>query len=127
MKSKVKILFAMVAVLLCLGMAACGAPAKNDADSSLEGTTWQITSITTTDGKFDGDDVAAMLGGEVSYEFKANGVVTAHVGDNAFEATYKEGDGTLSITSNGTTSEMVYDGETITFDNEAGACVMTMK
>ena len=128
---KFSIVFALI---ICMAMsvvlAGCGGNAAPEAEaegSSLEGKTWVVTSVTTEDGEFTGEQVAEIFGGELSYSFEADGVAIAAVGENTAEATYEEGDGTVTLTANGTAYEMTYDGDTISFENETGTCVMKQK
>lgn len=88
------------------------APAEDAAATTVEGTTWALTSLTLPDGTvYEGDALLETTGGEITYEFKADGVVTVNTAQGSADATYEDlGDKLIMVDANGTESTFVFDG-----------------
>ena len=156
MKNMTKLIAIVMCVAACFAFAACGskAPAASSAATeavdtaaateavdtaattdeattvsaaSLEGTTWVVVSSKSDSGELTGDQLAQLLGGEVTYEFKADGVITATLAGKSYDGTYEEGDGTVTTVINGVTTQMTYDGESISYDSNGGTCILAQK
>ncbi len=118
-----KILLVTVCAVLCLSLAACG----GSKGTSVEGTTWKMTSITTSDGtEMSGDDLESVFG-ETLYAFEADGVLAIASAGQEIEGTWSQDGDTVTIEASGAATSATVSGSTMTLENEAGSCEFTQQ
>lgn len=119
MKKFAKVMAVVLCLVLCFALAACG-----NKNTSVEGTTWSLNSVTDAQGtKVTGEEMASVFGNTV-YEFKANGVWAVTAAEQALEGTWSQDGTTVTMTDpNGTTSSGTVSGDELKIESAAGVCV----
>ncbi len=118
-----------IAVLLaCLMLAGCGGDkaAGADAKGGVAGTTWVLDSIEVAGQKVSGADMTTIVG-EITYQFKDGGELTATVAGVEGTGTYSENGNKISIDDGTQSVEATIDGDTMTFDIEGMKMVFVKK
>jgi hypothetical protein len=111
MKKKVSILLSVLLVLSFV-LVACG---SKGLASAYEGTTWKLTSGKDATGiEVTADQLAAFGMSDFSFEFKADGVVTATVAGESADGTFTEKENEITMGVDGDTLTATVDGDTMT-------------
>ncbi len=128
-KNNVKTVIALSIITLfacALMFTACSkAPEASTAGtSSLEGTTWILSS-----GSAEGQDIDMVeMFGEITYEFKANGVVTTAMAGQEIDTTYTQDGNTITIDNgDGSKSTLTLDGDKMTIEEQGAILEFTKK
>ncbi len=127
-----KLLALLLALSLVLGLTACGG---GDSESSAAGS-YNLTSITAAGQTLSMDDLKSMADSagidmDFGLELKSDGKYELNmVGPNGAETqegTWEEKDGTVSLTTDGTTISGKLDGGKLTLADESGTTSMTFE
>ena len=114
----------IVAILTCSTLLiGCGSP------SALEGTTWKATEMITADGKKASSESINALVGEITYEFKSEGLLVLSLGSADTQyGTWSEEDNQVTLKiEKGTDIFGKIDGEALILENEGRKITFTKK
>ena len=114
----------IVAILACSTMLiGCGSP------SALEGTTWKVTEMSLSDGKKATSESLEALVGEITYEFKGEGLLVLSTGTSNIQyGTWSEEDNQVTFKiEEGADILGKIDGEALILENEGRKITFTKK
>lgn len=126
---------AILALVFMLSVVLVGCQGQDEssnkvAKSALEGTTWTLESMVEPDGETTAAaELMAEFGGEMIYEFKADGVFTLTAGSKGkSDGTYKEEGGKTIMEAKGSApSTVTIEGDELTVENENGKAIFKKK
>lgn len=122
-----KVVSRAVAVILCvvlvMSLVACGG---GGSTTKVEGTTWALTGMEQNGQKFTMDEIKATMG-EITYEFKADGVCEAGVMGMAAEAKYTQDGDKVTVDDGQQKVTMTVKGNTMTGENAGVTMTFTKK
>lgn len=118
-----RLTFILALVLVCASvLTAC-----ESKISDVTGTTWVLSSATSVDGQEVTSEMIEQFLGEITYEFKEDGVVIVSASGKSGEASWSQDGDEITISGNGTTAVARLDDSRITMEIEGNSMVFNKK